>query len=177
MSAYRAFAEARRYEDVKHMETPFVVKLHAHCLLAEPQPLHSFWHKRGDLPQESDRCHGDCGGDGSGMLLADNERTKRCVFARPDGVRATCHGLAGYFDCVLYGDVSLCTLPDERHTPNMGSWFPLYIPLREGFAVGSGEDVEASVWRRVGGGKVWYEWSVNGGVIHNVGARSSWVGL
>lgn len=81
-----------------------------------------------------------------------------------------------------YGDVSLCTLPDERHTESMGSWFPLYIPIAQPLHVPAGADIIAHLWRRVGGNRVWYEWSiaVEGGdatPIHNVSGRSSWVGL
>lgn len=193
VSAYRAFAEARRYEDVKHMETTFVVKLHAHHLLAKPLPCHSFYHPRSVPPSPIDRCEGDVGDvrsetwrRDSGKTFPpstwDNERTARCDFARPDAPRATCHGLAGYFDCVLYGNVSLCTLPDERHTPNMGSWFPLYIPLAQPLHVPAGADMTAHLWRRIGGGRVWYEWTVgitgvDDAPLHNLGGRSSSLGL
>lgn len=37
--------------------------------------------------------------------------------------------MAGYFDSVLYKDVTLSTVPDT-HTPDMFSWFPLYIPIK-----------------------------------------------
>ena len=83
---------------------------------------------------------------------------------------------------MLYGNVSLCTLPDERHTPNMGSWFPLYIPLAQPLHVPAGADMTAHLWRRIGGGRVWYEWTVgitgvDDAPLHNLGGRSSSLGL
>jgi protein arginine N-methyltransferase 5 len=42
------------------------------------------------------------------------------------------HGFAGYFEATLYGDVGLSIRPDTKDevTPNMLSWFPLYIPVK-----------------------------------------------
>lgn len=40
-----------------------------------------------------------------------------------------CHGLAGYFDAQLYGDVHLSIHP-PTHTANMFSWFPIFFPFK-----------------------------------------------
>jgi protein arginine N-methyltransferase 5 len=58
--------------------------------------------------------------------------------SHPPALAAVCHGLAGYFDAKLYGDVHLSIHP-ETHTPNMFSWFPIYFPLRTPFYVPQGE--------------------------------------
>jgi hypothetical protein len=39
------------------------------------------------------------------------------------------HYNCSYFECDLYGGVTLSTHP-PTHTPNMSSWFPIYFPLR-----------------------------------------------
>lgn len=46
--------------------------------------------------------------------------------------RAVCHGLGGYFETVLYGDVELSTNPVtmDAKSPGMISWFPIYFPLK-----------------------------------------------
>lgn len=46
--------------------------------------------------------------------------------------RGTCHGLAGYFEAVLYGNVELSTNPlnMDRKSEGMISWFPIYFPLK-----------------------------------------------
>ena len=39
------------------------------------------------------------------------------------------HGLSGYFETCLYGDIRLSILP-ETQSKGMFSWFPLYFPFR-----------------------------------------------
>jgi protein arginine N-methyltransferase 5 len=42
------------------------------------------------------------------------------------------HGLAGYFEAVLYGDVGLSIHPHHKDhiSKDMLSWFPLFFPFR-----------------------------------------------
>ena len=42
------------------------------------------------------------------------------------------HGLAGYFEAVLYSDVGLSIQPyrKEQLSKDMLSWFPLFFPFR-----------------------------------------------
>ena len=42
------------------------------------------------------------------------------------------HGLAGYFEAVLYRDVGLSIHPEgmDHISPGMLSWFPLFFPFR-----------------------------------------------
>lgn len=59
-----------------------------------------------------------------------NVRSTRLAF--PAQNRGACHGVAGYFETVLYGDVELSTNPvtmDEK-SATMISWFPIYFPLK-----------------------------------------------
>jgi len=38
------------------------------------------------------------------------------------------HGVAGYFDSILYGDVKMSILPNEKSENMHYSWFPIYFP-------------------------------------------------
>lgn len=64
---------------------------------------------------------------------AHNVRQTRLAF--PAQNRGVCHGLAGYFETVLYGDVELSTNPVtmDAKSANMISWFPIYFPLKVRF--------------------------------------------
>ena len=46
--------------------------------------------------------------------------------------RAVCHGLAGYFESVLYPGVELSTNPNtvDQKSKDMISWFPIFFPLK-----------------------------------------------
>ena len=59
-----------------------------------------------------------------------NTRHSRLRFRTRD--RGVCHGLAGYFEAVLYADVQLSTNPltMEDKSAGMISWFPIYFPLK-----------------------------------------------
>jgi protein arginine N-methyltransferase 5 len=61
---------------------------------------------------------------------AHNVRQTRLTF--PSQTRGACHGLAGYFETVLYGDVELSTNPVtmDAKSASMISWFPIYFPLK-----------------------------------------------
>jgi len=117
---------------------------------------------------------------------AHNKRQAHLTFHCP--LRGACHGIAGYFETVLYaptsgaGGVELSTNPltIERKSRDMISWFPIYFPLkvRHGAMRGvrvranfesalqtplyvpDGSELEVSMWRQTDGRKVWYEWMV-----------------
>lgn len=59
-----------------------------------------------------------------------NVRQARLTF--PCQNRGVCHGLGGYFETVLYGDVELSTNPVTMDAKSAGmiSWFPIYFPLK-----------------------------------------------
>ena len=63
-------------------------------------------------------------------LNTHNMRQARLSFPLKD--RAVCHGLAGYFEAVLYPGVELSTHPHtiERKSAGMMSWFPIFFPLK-----------------------------------------------
>ncbi|MDB9924768.1 protein arginine N-methyltransferase [bacterium] len=170
ITAAKLWNDAKSRGDLKHMETPYVVKLHRHSLVAEPQEVFKFEHPNCDA-------------------VIDNTRYVKLIFSRgSDTKAATVHGFAGYFDAVLYhgpaGTVN-CSIYPPTHTigpqgENMFSWFPIYFPIRTPVDVPCGKDIEAHMWRCVGNSKVWYEWAVTKptvGPVHNVNGRSYWVGL
>ena len=61
---------------------------------------------------------------------AHNARVSTLTFPIPS--RGTCHGLAGYFETVLYKGVELSTNPTtmDKKSEGMISWFPIYFPLK-----------------------------------------------
>lgn len=63
-------------------------------------------------------------------LNSHNTRQARLSFPLKD--RAVCHGLAGYFEAILYPGVELSTHPHtmERKSAGMMSWFPIFFPLK-----------------------------------------------
>jgi protein arginine N-methyltransferase 5 len=56
-----------------------------------------------------------------------NARSAHLTFHIPQA--GVCHGFAGYFEAVLYGDVGLSLHP-ERSVGDMLSWFPIFFPLQ-----------------------------------------------
>lgn len=160
VSASKLHNDVKGYKDLKHLETPYVVKFFRHCLLGPPQKVFSFSH-----PNRSP--------------IIDNSRFTMLKFERSGETAGIVHGFAGFFDTVLYGNVTLSTHPDT-HTPNMFSWFPIYFPLREPVYVPAGQDICAHMWRCVAAHKVWYEWALTEPSVtplHNPSGRSYWVGL
>lgn len=82
-------------------------------------------------------------------------------------------GFAGYFDTVLYKDITLSIAP-ETHTRGLSSWFPMYFPITEAQNLKAGDKLVARFWRCVSNREVWYEWSTSApGIshIHNAGGR------
>lgn len=66
--------------------------------------------------------------DSPGLPLTNhhNARSAHLTFHIPRA--GVCHGFAGYFEAVLYGDVGLSIHP-ERMAGDMLSWFPIFFPL------------------------------------------------
>jgi type II protein arginine methyltransferase len=148
---------------LKALETAYVVKLHNCETKAAAQQCFNFEHPNPSVPNH-----------------VDNSRFSTLTFTLEQG--ATLHGLAGYFESRLYGDVFISILPGSPNfSDGMFSWFPLYFPLRTPLFAAAGESLEVSVWRVVGPTKVWYEWSVStphhASPVHNPNGRSYWIGL
>lgn len=105
----------------------------------------------------------------------------------------TLHGLLGTFTAVLYargspeqGSVCDISIAPHAFSKNMFSWFPIYFPFREPLYVPAGGSVSVKMWRKVGEGRVWYEWCatvhrkgeiIDATPIHNPKGRSSFVSM
>ncbi|KAL9635748.1 MAG: hypothetical protein Q9164_003265 [Protoblastenia rupestris] len=76
--------------------------------------------------------------------------------------RAVCHGLAGYFEAVLYPGVELSTNPlnMDQKSPNMMSWFPIFFSLKTPLYTPDHSTLTVSMFRATDNRKVWYEWMV-----------------
>ena len=61
---------------------------------------------------------------------AHNVRSAKLTFHIP--YAGVLHGLAGYFEAVLYGDIGLSIHPETKDhiSPQMLSWFPLFFPFK-----------------------------------------------
>jgi type II protein arginine methyltransferase len=137
------------------------------------------------------------------MLSGGDCRYQKLSF--PAEASATVHGFAGYFEAMLYEDISISIVP-QTASEGMFSWFPIYIPLRSPAYVAQGQTVQVDIWRNVSSRKVrkgghllssllkwdlkafrwlcyrqvWYEWALTSpsvSPIHNPNGRSYWIGL
>ncbi|KAG1771016.1 PRMT5-domain-containing protein [Suillus occidentalis] len=94
-------------------------------------------------------------GDGGGSQLF---RSAKLSFHIPHS--GIMHGLAGYFEAVLYGHVGLSIHPHskDRVSKDMLSWFPLFFPFKEPLYLPSNSELHVSIWRLTNERQVWYEW-------------------
>lgn len=139
--------------------------------LAEPEDLWTFYHPNKNIPTEP-------------INNLHNKRDSYAQFVIDHD--AVMHGLAGYFDCVLYKDVTISIHP-ETHSPGMFSWFPIFFPVVQPVEITKDSIVTVHFWRLTDSEKVWYEWSVvvqdkdkqetYVSPIHNPGGRSYYVSL
>lgn len=152
-------------------EVPQVVRLHSAAYLGSPQRVFEFSHPR-PAPEQPNNCYA------------------RVLFS-PTARLSVVHGLAGYFDGTLYQDIHTGNLPSEcevtQRSPEMHTWFPMFLPLVSPVLVAAGEKVEAQVWRCVDSTHVWYEWAIQTesgsegscrtALIHNLGGKAYSMGL
>jgi protein arginine N-methyltransferase 5 len=140
----------RALADPTATETPYVVMLHAIDFLATSVPGHAriqqAWEFSHPLPAatiavaEARRGGGVSGGGGGSMSGGDGANEHNTRYARLKFVcrdRGVVHGLAGYFEAVLYdggqaGKIELSTRPDniDAKSKDMISWFPIFFPLK-----------------------------------------------
>ncbi|XP_064640295.1 protein arginine N-methyltransferase 5-like [Lineus longissimus] len=138
-------------------ETPYVVRLHNCHLMSPPKPVFEFTHpKWGQI-------------DNTRYIDLEFQIKENCVL----------HGFAGYFDTVLYKDVTLSIVP-ETHSQGMFSWFPILFPITRPMKLAKDEKLVVHFWRLVNKKNVWYEWCVSEprpSPIHNPKGRSYTIGL
>ncbi|KAI4200512.1 MAG: hypothetical protein LQ350_003882 [Teloschistes chrysophthalmus] len=90
-----------------------------------------------------------------------NTRQTRLTFPIPH--RAACHGLAGYFEALLYDNIHLSTNPltaEKYGCGTMGSWFPIFFPLKTPLYTPDASSLAVTIRRVTDARKVWYEWVV-----------------
>lgn len=103
-------------------------------LLQPPTPIvlpaWSFSHPNRNLPQSPPTTTTIPAGPVTATTNAHN--TRHCRLTFPCAHRGVCHGLAGYFETVLYDGVELSTNPVtmEEKSSGMISWFPIFFPLK-----------------------------------------------
>ena len=122
-----------RKNDPDASETPYVVMLQSIENLAENDRIDRVWEFSHPVPPH---ILGEAAAMGGGFVgLGDggndhNLRKCKTTFKIPR--RGVVHGLAGYFESVLYGDVELSTRPDtiDQKSKDMISWFPIFFPLK-----------------------------------------------
>lgn len=84
------------------------------------------------------------------------------------------HGYSGYFDTILYKEVTLSIHP-MNHTPGLISWFAIYFPISDPQQLKAGDEIEVNFWRCENNRKVWYEWNTSQPKqthIHNLKGRA-----
>mmetsp|Transcript_44642 Transcript_44642/g.95967 ORF Transcript_44642/g.95967 Transcript_44642/m.95967 type:complete len:665 (-) Transcript_44642:96-2090(-) len=145
--------------DSGQLETAYVVCIHrAYYPSAGPQDCFTFRHPK--RPFE-----------------ATNDRTAELSFEVQEDTLV--HGFAGYFDCVLYGDVRMSIHPDT-YSKGMFSWFPMFFPLQVPVYLRKGQTLRSHWFRRHDDRKVWYEWAISEPAptaLQNPGGRSWAIGL
>ncbi|ORY64129.1 arginine N-methyltransferase skb1 [Pseudomassariella vexata] len=168
--------------DVNAFETPWVVRLFQLDFVAQRVPGHArfqqAWEFVHPLPQstmdmvEARRSGGVVGGGGGSMaggVGANDHNSRHCHLTFVCRARGIIHGLAGYFESVLYAPtaegkepVELSILPDmiDRKSKDMISWFPIFFPLKQPLYFPPDTELEVSMWRQTDDTKVWYEWMV-----------------
>ncbi|KAH6621244.1 PRMT5 arginine-N-methyltransferase-domain-containing protein [Chaetomium sp. MPI-SDFR-AT-0129] len=187
ISTPRLFADisSRVIGDPNAFETPWVVRLFALDYVAQRAPDHPRFQQAWEFvhPVEVLRAdefaavHGKAaryvtGGVGSmSGTSGTNEHNKRhCHLTFVCPTRGVIHGLAGFFESVLYASqtgqgkepVEISILPDQidRKSKDMISWFPIFFPLKKPLYFPQDTELEVSMWRQTDDNKVWYEWLV-----------------
>jgi len=106
-----------------------------------------------------------------------DHNARSCTLRFACANRGVCHGLAGYFETVLYSSpnrpkhnnnnseqqtIELSTNPVTmaEKSKDMISWFPIFFPLKTPLHIPDGGETEVSMWRQMDDRKVWYEWVV-----------------
>ncbi len=119
----------------------------AHYWSTNPQPLLHFSHPSGSKDSSA--------------------QTKITFTGLPE--HAVVDSLVGYFECVLFEGIGLSTVRG-RHTEDMCSWFPAFLPLKE--PVSGGGEVTICFKRCREGTRVWYEWCIEGQEWQNPSGHS-----
>ncbi|TCD60480.1 methyltransferase protein [Steccherinum ochraceum] len=161
LSSSKLFNEARAAKDEAAKETPYVVMLSSINIMSDNggglsgkcgprvQECWEFEHPRRDAVLNA---------QGLPMTNSHNARSAKLTFHIPHA--GVLHGLAGYFEAVLYGSIGLSIHPERmaKISKDMLSWFPLFFPFKEPLYLPSNCELHVSLWRLTNERQVWYEW-------------------
>ncbi|KAI8911591.1 PRMT5 arginine-N-methyltransferase-domain-containing protein [Gorgonomyces haynaldii] len=175
ISSAKLYMNTLDFGDLKHTETPYVVKFRQIRELSKTKPIWKFEHPNNEPMMPLGHPHFNTHNTRYSSVLFDIEHD------------SLLHGIAGYFESTLYKNIIISIHP-PTHSPGMFSWFPIFFPLRKPIHVFAGSQLQVNFWRCTDARKVWYEWNVipivNGkevvgdaSVVHNPQGRSSWIGL
>ncbi len=162
ISTPRLYADisSRVVADPNAFETPWVVRLFAIDYVAQKAPGHPRFQQAWEFAHpvitlradEFALKHGKkaryvTGGGGSmaGASGSNEHNARHCHLTFVCPTRGVIHGLAGFFESVLYATqhkksdkepVEISILPDQidRKSKDMVSWFPIFFPLKVGCA-------------------------------------------
>ncbi|KAF8322644.1 PRMT5-domain-containing protein [Clavulina sp. PMI_390] len=170
LSSSKLWNEACNSKDRKSAETPYVVMFQAVNILSGSDGgisgscgsrIQECWefvhpHSSPDTEDDSDTLVLDS--RGLPITNTHNVRSAHLVFHIPHA--GVVHGLAGYFEAVLYEDVGISIHPErmDEISKDMLSWFPIFFPFKEPIYLPSNSELEVSMWRLTDTRKVWYEW-------------------
>ncbi|KAL2166330.1 hypothetical protein VTG60DRAFT_2937 [Thermothelomyces hinnuleus] len=187
ISTPRLYADisSRIVGDPNAFETPWVVRLFALDYVAQKVPGHPRFQQAWEFvhpvqvlrADEFAAVHGKAaryatGGVGSmaGSSGTNEHNARHCHLTFVCPTRGVVHGLAGFFESVLYASqtgkgkepVEISILPDQidRKSKDMISWFPIFFPLKKPLYFPQDTELEVSMWRQTDDTKVWYEWLV-----------------
>jgi len=92
------------------------------------------------------------------MTNSHNARSAKLTFHIPHA--GVLHGLAGYFEAVLYGNIGLSIHPHRKDqiSKDMLSWFPLFFPFKAPLYLPNNSELQVYIWRLTNQRQVWYEW-------------------
>ncbi|EGO24309.1 hypothetical protein SERLADRAFT_356020 [Serpula lacrymans var. lacrymans S7.9] len=162
LQSSKLFNETRMNKDPsKSAETPYVVMFQNVDILSadggglggrcgpQTQECWEFEHPRKD---------GVVDDRGLPITNSHNTRSAKLTFHIPHA--GVLHGLAGYFEAVLYKGVGLSIHPQhkDRVSKDMLSWFPLFFPFKDPLYLPSNSELQVSIWRLTNERQVWYEW-------------------
>ncbi|KAK4226996.1 PRMT5 arginine-N-methyltransferase-domain-containing protein [Podospora fimiseda] len=188
ISTPRIYADisSRVVSDPNAFDIPYVVRLFQLDFVAQKVPGHPRFQQAWEFihPVEVNRAddfaevHGKAikyvnpgGGSMYGSSGTNEHNARHCHLTFVCPTRGVIHGLAGYFESVLYESevtgsgkdpVEISILPDQidRKSKDMISWFPIFFPLKKPLYFPQDTELEVSMWRQTDDTKVWYEWMV-----------------
>ncbi|KAK0706612.1 methyltransferase-like protein [Lasiosphaeria miniovina] len=187
ISTPRIFADLKTRTgggDANAFETPWVVRLFAMDFVAQKVPGHGRFQQAWEFVHPVDVLRADefadengvsakfataGGGSIAGSSGTNDHNARHCHLTFVCRTRGVIHGLAGFFESVLYAPqipgkqpVEISILPDQidRKSKDMISWFPIFFPLKTPLEFPQDTELEVSMWRQTDDTKVWYEWMV-----------------